>query len=191
VLGQPRWTRPLREQYPRAPVNQFAHLLPGRTDRNIYHRAGVLAFSRDLPYLLGSWRMRFHAYPLSCNSSYAFTTRSKGNCWMSKRNIETLRGRLFKVLQTLDDDTRPLDIARQRAVCETAQTLIDSLKVEVELHAILRGAIDVPFIESQSSERPNSAEPARTPGDRNAALLAAGPNPEHVWRKSAVHRLPT
>jgi hypothetical protein len=53
----------LREQYPRAPVNQFAHLLPGRTDRNIYHRAGVLALSRGLPYLLGSWRMRFHAYP--------------------------------------------------------------------------------------------------------------------------------
>jgi hypothetical protein len=53
----------LREQYPRAPVNQFAHLLPGRSDRNIYHRAGVLALSRGLPYLLGSWRMRFHAYP--------------------------------------------------------------------------------------------------------------------------------
>jgi hypothetical protein len=53
----------LRAQYPCAPVNQFAHLLPGRTDRNIYHRAGVLALSRGLPYLLGSWRMRFHAYP--------------------------------------------------------------------------------------------------------------------------------
>lgn len=53
----------LREHYPRAPVNQFAHLLPGRTDRNIYHRAGVLALSRGLPYLLDSWRMRFHAYP--------------------------------------------------------------------------------------------------------------------------------
>lgn len=110
---------------------------------------------------------------------------------MSKRNIESLRGHLFKVLEALDDDTKPLDIARQRAVCETAQTLINSLKVEVELHAMLRGAIDVPFIESQSNERPSSAEPARTPSDRNAAVLAGGPNPEHVWRRSAVHRLQT
>ena len=53
----------LREHYPCAPVNQFAHLLPGRTDRNIYHRADVLDLSRGPSYLLGSWRMRFHAYP--------------------------------------------------------------------------------------------------------------------------------
>jgi hypothetical protein len=53
----------LREHYPRAPVNQFAHLLLGRTDRNIYHRASVLALSRGPSYLLDSWRMRFHAYP--------------------------------------------------------------------------------------------------------------------------------
>lgn len=53
----------LRDQYPCAPVNEFAHLLPGRSDRNIYHRAGVLGLVRGLPYLLGSWHMRFHAYP--------------------------------------------------------------------------------------------------------------------------------
>lgn len=110
---------------------------------------------------------------------------------MSKRNIESLRGHLFKVLENLDDDSKPLDIARQRAVCETAQTLINSLKVEVELHALLRGAIDVPFIESQSSERPHGADPATSAADRNAALLASGPAADHGWRKSAVHRLRT
>lgn len=110
---------------------------------------------------------------------------------MSKRNIESLRGHLFKVLEALDDDTKPLDIARQRAVCETAQTLINSLKVEVELHAILRGAIDVPFIESQSNERPNSADVAdgAQPRDRRAAVLNAGPSPTHIWRNSTVNRL--
>lgn len=95
------------------------------------------------------------------------------------------------MLENLDDDAKPLDIARQRAVCETAQTLINSLKVEVELHAMLRGAIDVPFIESQSNERSHADDTARTPVDRSAAALASGPSPDHVWRKSAVHRLRT
>lgn len=107
---------------------------------------------------------------------------------MSKRNIESLRGHLFKVLEGLDDNTKPPDIERQRAVCETAQTLINSLKVEVELHAILRGAIDVPFIESQSSERASGDDPARGSTDRDAAILRGGPSPDHVWRKS-THRL--
>lgn len=110
---------------------------------------------------------------------------------MSKRNIESMRGHLFKVLEALDDDTKPLDIARQRAVCETAQTLINSLKVEVELHAMLRGAIDVPFIESQSSERPSSADRVFTPEERNQSVLAGGPGANHPWRSAPVSRLRT
>lgn len=110
---------------------------------------------------------------------------------MSKRNIESLRGHLFKVLEALDDDTKPLDIARQRAVCETAQTLINSLKVEVELHAMLRGSIDVPFIESQSNERPSTADRVPTPEERNQGVLAGGPGANHPWRSAPVSRLRT
>jgi hypothetical protein len=110
---------------------------------------------------------------------------------MSKRNIETLRGHLFKVLETLDDDAKPLDIARQRAVCETAQTLINSLKVEVELHAILRGSIDVPFIESQSNERPSSADRKLTPAERSQEILEGGPSAHSPWRNAPVSRLRT
>jgi len=108
---------------------------------------------------------------------------------MSKRNIESLRGHLFKILEGLDDDDKAPDIARQRAVCETAQTLINSLKVEVELHAILRGSIEVPFVESQSNERPNSADRTMTPKERGDNVLNAGPSPNHYWRNSAVNRL--
>lgn len=110
---------------------------------------------------------------------------------MSKRNIESLRGHLFKVLEALDDDTKPLDIARQRAVCETAQTLINSLKVEVELHAILQGSIDVPFIESQSSDRPSNADRALTSVERNQGVLTAGPGAGHPWRSSPATRVRT
>jgi hypothetical protein len=110
---------------------------------------------------------------------------------MSKRNIESMRGHLFKVLEALDDDTKPLDIARQRAVCETAQTLINSLKVEVELHAMLRGAIDVPFIESQSNERPSSADRVPAPAERNQGVLTGGAAINHPWRNAPVSRLRT
>lgn len=53
----------LRQQYSCAPVTEFARLLPGRSDRNIYYRAGVLGLARGASYLLSAWRMRFHAYP--------------------------------------------------------------------------------------------------------------------------------
>ncbi|HUD34979.1 MAG TPA: hypothetical protein VMR43_18610 [Variovorax sp.] len=95
------------------------------------------------------------------------------------------------MLEALDDDTQPLDIARQRAVCETAQTLINSLKIEVELHAILQGSIDVPFIESQSSERRSSMDRTFTPGERNQGVVAGGPGANHRWRNAPVSRLRT
>lgn len=53
----------LRTNYPCTPVSCFACLLPGRTDRNIYHRAGVLAIERGYAYVLSEWRQRYHAYP--------------------------------------------------------------------------------------------------------------------------------
>jgi hypothetical protein len=53
----------LRAHYPRTPVPVFAWLLPGRTDRNIYHRAGVLGIERGHAYVLSTWDQRHHAYP--------------------------------------------------------------------------------------------------------------------------------
>lgn len=51
----------LRQHYPCQPVNEFAELLPGRTDRNIYYRARKLSLERNGAYVLGSWRQRYHA----------------------------------------------------------------------------------------------------------------------------------
>ena len=58
----------LRKHYPCVPVPEFANLLPGRTDRNIYHRADVLGLERDGTYVLGCRRQRFHAYPSELQS---------------------------------------------------------------------------------------------------------------------------
>jgi hypothetical protein len=53
----------LRTHFPRAPVSEFAELLPGRSKKNIYYRAEALTLARDPLYLLGPWRMKFHGYP--------------------------------------------------------------------------------------------------------------------------------
>lgn len=58
----------LREYFPRLPVPQFAALLPGRSDRNIYHRAKALALERSEGYVLSSWEQRHYAYPRDLRS---------------------------------------------------------------------------------------------------------------------------
>jgi hypothetical protein len=49
-----------------------------------------------------------------------------------KNKIEDLRNHLFATLEALQDDEKPMDIERARAISEVAQTIINSAKVEVE-----------------------------------------------------------
>lgn len=46
--------------------------------------------------------------------------------------IETLREHLFFTLEGLRDKENPMDIERAKAVCDVAQTIINSAKVEVD-----------------------------------------------------------
>jgi hypothetical protein len=46
--------------------------------------------------------------------------------------MDDLRNHLFAALEALADDEKPLDIQRSKAICEVAQTLINSAKVEVQ-----------------------------------------------------------
>ncbi|WP_216087356.1 hypothetical protein [Variovorax paradoxus] len=102
----------------------------------------------------------------------------------SLNNIATLRDALFAQLQELSDTDKPVDIARHRLRNEVAQTIIATAKVEVELAAVLKGALEVPFIENQSDERPADV-PAlpKTPMEKAAEVLSRGPSPDHAWRK--------
>lgn len=51
---------------------------------------------------------------------------------MAKNKISDLRDHLFETLEALKDKEQPMDIERAKAVCEVAQTVINSAKVEVE-----------------------------------------------------------
>ncbi len=104
-----------------------------------------------------------------------------------KKHISDVREALFKVLEGLTDPDKPMDIERARAVNETAQTIINSAKVEVDFLKVMHGDGEVPFI---ASAPPPPAQPPK-----QSALpspppdpLASGPAPSHPWR-STVHKL--
>lgn len=49
-----------------------------------------------------------------------------------KNKLEDLRNHLFATLESLQDDEKPMDIDRAKAISDVAQTLINSAKVEVD-----------------------------------------------------------
>ena len=51
---------------------------------------------------------------------------------MAKNTLADLRNHLFETLEALKDKDEPMDVNRARAVCEVAQTLINTAKVEVQ-----------------------------------------------------------
>lgn len=120
----------------------------------------------------------------------------------NQRTIATLREHLFKQLELLDDPERKPDVERARLVADLSQVVINSVKVEVDLVKVLKGAVTLPFIENQADheERPHPSltspqppenQPAPTAEDRMQRVLSSGPAEDHPWRGlgSRVHRL--
>ncbi len=101
------------------------------------------------------------------------------------KNISDLRAALFAQLSDLEDRTKPVDVNRIRAMVALSEQIIDSARLEVQLAAVMKGSLDVPFIEDQAEERPasNDTPTPQTSIERTAALLAAGPSANHPWRE--------
>ena len=51
---------------------------------------------------------------------------------MPKNKIEDLRNHLFATLEALQDEDKPLDIERAKAIADVAQVIINSAKIEVD-----------------------------------------------------------
>ncbi|WP_110644099.1 hypothetical protein [Salinicola sp. CPA57] len=49
-----------------------------------------------------------------------------------KNRIEDLRNHLFATLEALQDDEKPMDIARAKAVSDVSQTIINTAKLEIK-----------------------------------------------------------
>ena len=49
-----------------------------------------------------------------------------------RNKIEDLRNHLFATLEALQDDEKPMDVDRARAIAEVSQVIINSAKVEID-----------------------------------------------------------
>jgi glutamate synthase domain-containing protein 2 len=49
-----------------------------------------------------------------------------------KNKIEDLRNHLFATLESLQDDEKPMDINRAKAIADVAQVIVNSAKIEVD-----------------------------------------------------------
>lgn len=115
------------------------------------------------------------------------------------RNVQDLRNILFAQLDNLIDPAKDVDLERAGMVNDTANTIIHSAKAEIEYAKVIKGAVTIPFIESQEGceERPFSpptlpapGEPAPLPPAETQKALGFGgrkssTGPNHPWRKEA------
>lgn len=102
--------------------------------------------------------------------------------WRKVMDLDTsdkVKQQLLNVLeQVVDPDKKP-DLVRQRAVCETVQTLVALLRVEVSyLHAIEGDGV-IPFLEGARKEMLKAREEGR---QRRRNTLLKGPADRHPWR---------
>ncbi len=105
---------------------------------------------------------------------------------------------LFAELEALNGKPEQVDLERARLKCLLADRIIDTMRIEVQFAAVMKGALDVPFIEHQADERSGDAarqshrngsgvdtnHSALSSSERTARLLASGPTLDHAWRRS-------
>ena len=51
---------------------------------------------------------------------------------MPKNKIEDLRNHLFETLEKLNDEEKPMELDRAKAIADVAQVIVNSSKVEVD-----------------------------------------------------------
>lgn len=118
--------------------------------------------------LLG-W-MRFIRYPVEVHVHRLWSKI------MALDSSDAVKQKLLDVLDQIVDPEKQPDLIRQRAVCETVQTLVGLLRVEVAYLQAIEGDGKIPFLEpsrQRAVEEKNAS--------RNRRQLA-GPSPSHPWR---------
>ncbi|AXI59212.1 hypothetical protein DLD99_01565 [Pseudomonas kribbensis] len=69
-----------------------------------------------------------------------------------KNKMTDLRDHLFATLEALQDESKPMDIDRAKAIAEVGKVLVDSAKVEVLYLKVMDGeGQSTGFIESQKT----------------------------------------
>jgi hypothetical protein len=71
----------------------------------------------------------------------------------AKNKMSDLRDHLFETLEALKDENNPMDIDRAKAICNVADKLIDTARVEVKFMEVV-DASEVPEFFAQRPTQP-------------------------------------
>ena len=86
--------------------------------------------------------------------------------------MDDLRNHLFATIEALQDNEKPMEIRRARAICEVADRLIDTAKVEVKFHEIIgSGRAPSPMLAEFAGEE---EKPRELQAPARPALVAGG-----------------
>lgn len=97
---------------------------------------------------------------------------------MALDTSEKVKQKLLEVLESVVDPDKTPDLMRQRAVCETVNTLIGLLRVEVTYLQAIEGDGVIPFLEAAREDLSKRRDAART----KRRGLISGPAADHPWR---------
>ena len=116
---------------------------------------------------------------------------------MSTETMADLRAMMLTQAKRIRDQLaagKPVDRHNERLQLDICLGVIESAKVEVELAAVLKGSLEVPFIEDQAGERssgrgaPQLPPPSQTPLERAASVLTSEASANHPWRDAGRRR---
>lgn len=80
---------------------------------------------------------------------------------MPKNKMSDLRNHLFETLEALKDEDKPMEIARALAVSSVAQTIINSVKEEVQFMRATGEVVDSEFFDGVDG-KPRLVETRKT-----------------------------
>lgn len=84
----------------------------------------------------------------------------------TKSKIDDLRHHLFATLEALQDEEKPMDLDRARAIADVAKVIVESAKVEVNFLKVTGGTNSTGFLpdgDIPSVQRPQLAAGGRKP----------------------------
>lgn len=106
-----------------------------------------------------------------------------------KNDINTVRQALFETLEALRDKENPMDIERAKAVCETAQAITNTAKLEVDFVRATGLRLNTGFIPTEEPPQPrglNGPSAIKTLQDKG---LVETPGVSHPRPGVLVHKM--
>jgi len=97
---------------------------------------------------------------------------------MTVRSMADLRNLVFDVVTEVRNADKP-DPDKTRMLCEVLTVAVNVVRVQVAYAAIVKGDLELPFMEEMPSESAGSSG--------RSDPLTSGPSPNHPWR--GVHRI--